>query len=532
MNSSKIMQCDENVNKKSISLLKTAWLIALVIVISKVTGFFRDVVIAKYYGVGLVSDAYFYAYQIPSLMLILFGGVGGPFHSAIVSVFSKIVKVNKKTSKFALNLFNTFVTAAFIVCFILALGVFLFSDVICQIIISGGNPDLVNLASTHLKIMSPILVIGGLIGIYYGILVTYNEFLIPNISPMLVSFVIILVISFVKNDTEGYALALATTLGALVQFLFQLPKAFKLGYKYIPTLSCIKKQKYKNILELLYPSILSSTVGQIYIYVDMFFASQLETGAWTAIGYANRIFQFPVGILVTAFLVPLFPLFSKLVFKKDYDGIIYYFNKGIGLLNFAAFPILIGILLFSHDAVMILFERGQFDSNATKMVTIALIFLSVSIIPYIFRDSLTRIYFAFNDSKTPFYIALSSVLTKVILNFIFVKPLGIGGITLSTSFVTLINGLLLGFFIRKKIKIDFKVYLKEFLIMFLSAILVFLLGVFLYKYINVKDLKFIIIKDSLIFIILCILYSIITCLFNLSYAKELYIRIKSKIFKV
>ena len=68
--------------------------------------------------------------------------------------------------------------------------------------------------------------------------------------------------------------------------------------------------------------------------------------------------------------------------------------------------------------------------------------------------------------------------------------------------------------------------------MFLSAILVFLLGVFLYKYINVKDLKFIIIKDSLIFIILCILYSIITCLFNLSYAKELYIRIKSKIFKV
>ena len=166
------------------------------------------------------------------------------------------------------------------------------------------------------------------------------------------------------------------------------------------------------------------------------------------------------------------------------------------------------------------------------MFTIALIFLSVSIIPYIFRDSLTRIYFAFNDSKTPFYIALSSVLTKVILNFIFVKPLGIGGITLSTSFVTLINGLLLGFFIRKKIKIDFKVYLKEFLIMFLSAILVFLLGVFLYKYINVKDLKFIIIKDSLIFIILCILYSIITCLFNLSYAKELYIRIKSKIFKV
>ena len=528
------MQSEENninQNKKGISLLKAAWLIAVVIIISKVVGFFRDVVIAKYYGVGLVSDAYFYAYQIPSLMLILFGGVGGPFHSAIVSVFGKIVGVDDKTPKFAVNLFNTFVTATFLVCFALTLFVFMFSDVICQIIISGGNPDLIALASTHLKIMSPILVTGGLIGIYYGILVTYNEFLIPNISPMLVSFVIIFAVSLVKNDSMGYTLALATTVGALVQFIFQLPKAFKLGYKYKPTLCCLKNEKYKNILELLFPSILSSTVGQIYIYVDMFFASQLETGAWTAIGYANRVFQFPVGILVTAFLVPLFPLFSKLVAQKDFDGIKYYFNKGIGLLNFAAFPILIGILLFSHDAIVILFQRGQFDANATKMVTMALIFLSVSIIPYIFRDSLTRVYFAFNDSKTPFYVALSSVLTKIVLNFIFVKPLGIGGITLSTSFVTLINGLLLGLFVRKKIKMDFKIYLKEFFIMSISAILAFIVGVVLYKYIKVASLPMVIVKDFLIFIGLSIVYAAMTCAFKLSYAKELFLRIKSKVIR-
>lgn len=534
MNTNKIMQIEENnidKNKKNISLLKAAWLIAVVIIISKVIGFFRDVVIAKYYGVGLVSDAYFYAYQIPSLMLILFGGVGGPFHSAIVSVFSKIVGIDKETPKFAINLFNTFVNSTFLVCFVLTLLVFLFSDVICQIIISGGNQELISLASTHLKIMSPILVIGGLIGIYYGILVTYNEFLIPNISPMLVSFVIILTVSLVKNDNLGYALAFATTAGAMVQFLFQLPKAFKLGYKYKPTLCCIKNEKYKNILELLFPSILSSTVGQIYIYVDMFFASQLETGAWTAIGYANRVFQFPVGILVTAFLVPLFPLFSKLVAQNDFNGIRYYFNKGIGLLNFAAFPILIGILLFSHDMITILFQRGQFDSNATKMVTMALIFLSVSIIPYIFRDSLTRVYFAFNDSKTPFYVALSSVLTKIVLNFIFVKPLGIGGITLSTSFVTLINGLLLGLFVRKKIKMDFNIYIKEFLIMSLSAIFAFLVGIVLYKYINVQGLICIIIKDILIFLVLTIIYAILTCLFKLSYAKELFLRLKSRMIK-
>ena len=79
----------------------------------------------------------------------------------------------------------------------------------------------------------------------------------------------------------------------------------------------------------------------------MFFASSLREGAWTAVVYGNRIFQFPVGILVTAFLVPLFPLFSRLVAEKDFDGIRNYFNKGVGVLFFVAIPMTICILAFA-----------------------------------------------------------------------------------------------------------------------------------------------------------------------------------------
>ena len=81
----------EDIQKGTQSLMKAAWLIALITVLSKLIGFFRDVVIANFYGAGMVSDAYFYAYQIPSLSLILLGGVGGPFHSATVAVFSKLI---------------------------------------------------------------------------------------------------------------------------------------------------------------------------------------------------------------------------------------------------------------------------------------------------------------------------------------------------------------------------------------------------------------------------------------------------------
>jgi putative peptidoglycan lipid II flippase len=234
--------------------------------------------------------------------------------------------------------------------------------------------------------------------------------------------IIIIAISFTHNDHTGRVLAVATTIGAIAQFLVQLPKLRQIGFKIKPNLDIKNNPEFKNILELLFPAALSSTVGQIYVYVDMFFASQLSSGAWSSIGYANRIFQFPVGILVTAFLVPLFPIFSKLVGEKNYKDIRYYFNKGVGVLKFVSFPILICIILLASDAVCIIFQRGAFDKNATIMVSQALIFLSIAIIPYVFRDSVTRIFYSFNDSKTPFLFSRFNSI-KNCTNFFFVKPL-------------------------------------------------------------------------------------------------------------
>jgi len=450
------VEVDDN---KSPSVLKAAWLIAVVTIISKIIGFIRDIVIANCYGATTVSDAYFYAYQIPALAIILLGGVGGPFHSATVAVFSKIIpSLKEKANAEVNNLFNTFLTSSFIFFSILAVLFFVFSDQIMGFIISGTNKELISLASMHLKIMTPILIVGGIVGIYYGILISYREFILPNISPILMSVVIIAMITLVKQDTTGAVLAWATTIGALCQFVYQLPKIRQLGFRLKPNLEFFQNIHFRHICELLFPAILSSTVGQIHIYVDMFFASGLKEGAWTAIGYANRIFQFPVGILVTAFLVPLFPIFSKLVSQNDFTSIKRYFNKGVGVLFFAAIPIIIGIIILGYDGVKLIFERGAFNDQATFMVTQALWFLSFSILPYVFRDSITRVYYSFNDSKTPFAVAFSSIVLKFAFNYILVTKMhmGIGGITLSTSLVTLFNAVVLGILIKDKIKLDYK----------------------------------------------------------------------------
>lgn len=455
--------------KENTGILKAAWLIALVTILSKIIGFLRDVVTAKYYGTTWQSDAYFYAYQIPSFAIILLGGVGGPLHSATVAVFSKLIpNLDEKPSEFVNKLYNTFLCLSIL--FFSALGVlfFIFAPQIMAIIINSGTAEMIALSAKHLQIMTPVFIVGGIVGIYYGLLITYKKFMLPNFSPMVMSLVIILgclsipllnkFFNINLNDKNCYILAVATTIGAICQFLLQFPQIRKIGFRFKLNFCFWNNPELKTLLELVFPAILSSTIGQLHIYIDMFFTSSLKAGAWTSIGYANRIFQFPVGVLVTAFLVPLFPLFTRLVAQKDNDGIRLYFNKGVGLLFYVAIPIIIGISVVGMDVVRLVFERGEFDYNSSVMVFEALLYLSVSILPYVFRDSITRVYYAFDDAKTPFIVAASSIALKVLFNYIFINLMGmqIGGITLSTSLVTLYNAVGLGILINKKIKLNYK----------------------------------------------------------------------------
>lgn len=514
------------------SVLKAAWLIALVTIASKFMGFVRDMVVANFYGATLVSDAYFYALQIPSLAIIILGGVGGPFHSAVVAVFSKLLPdFNSKPDEVVNKLYNTFLTVSFIFFAVMAIGGFFFADKVMGIIISAGSPELLALASAHFKIMSPIILIGGIIGIYYGLLVTHKQYILPNLSPMVLSLVVIAVISLVHNDKSGTVLAIATTIGALCQLIIQLPKVRQLGYKLKPNLDVVNNPQFKNICELLFPAILSSTIGQISIYIDMFFASTLREGAWTSVVFANRIFQFPVGILVTAFLVPLFPIFSKLAGEGKSDEIRAYFNKGVGVLFFVAIPMLILILLLAKDGISLVFERGAFNSDAVVMVSEALCFLSFSILPYVFRDSITRVYYAFNDSKTPFIIAMSSIGLKAFLNWLLILKLdmGIAGITLSTTFVTLFNAVFLGLFIHRKIKLNYKSLFVNFGKMLLAGILTFVICRFVGVNIDKIDLpKYVFesVKIITIMLLAAIIYGGLNLMFKMEYAQELVKRIK------
>ena len=522
-------------NTNSPALLKSAGLIVIVILLSKIAGFLRDIIVANYYGASIVSDAYFYAYQIPALAIVILGGMGGPFHSATVSVFSKLIKNFNVKPEFEIKkLFNTYETFSLLIFGSIALICFFFPQQVMNIIISQATPELSNLAACHLKLMSPVIVIGAFLGLYYGILVTHNKFLLPNIAPSMLSFGIIFTLLFSKGDETGSYLAIGTTIGALLQLLLQTPVVVKLGYAFKPCFEFFKNKNFNDILELLMPAFLSSTIGQIGIYVDIFFASSLAEGQWTAYGYANRIFQFPTGLMLSALLVPLFPLFSRLVAQEKFDEVRHYFNKGVGSLIYVGAFMMIFIFISRVDLISLALERGAFTHEATLMVADVLFFISLSIIPYMFRDSITRLYYSFNDSKTPFYIALGSILLKLIFNSILVKPMGINGLALSTTIITLINGTLLALIIRKRISIGYKHFAKQLAKILICAGMAFVIG----EFVNVLLIKFLadtfilkIVKVSIVFLISLITYIAFSNIFKIEYVNDVKEKLIAKFLK-
>ena len=393
----------------------------------------------------------------------MLGGLGGPFYTATVAVFSKIVTdVTQKPDETVKKTFYQFVTITALVFGVLSVLVYIFSDTIIGLIISQGTPELIKIASMQLKIMSPMILIGGVIGIYYGVANVYREFFYTSLSPLMASITIIFALIFLPNDKYGLILAYSTLVGAVFQLILQLPACFRVGLFYRPSFS-FSSNEMRQLGEILFPAMLGTTVGQINVYIDMFFTSGLEEGAWSAVSYGNKIFQFPVGVITTAFLVPLFPMFSSFVGQKDFSSLKEYFHKGLNSLWFLSFPVFALMAIFSYDAIKFLFERGAFDADDTFLVSQALFFLSVSIIPYVARDALTRVFYAFNDSRTPFLIAILSIAVKSVMNFIFVKIFGVGGITLSTTIVTFFNMIMLGILIMPKINLEYAKFVKPLL---------------------------------------------------------------------
>lgn len=448
---------------------KVFGLVAILTVLSKVAGLARDIVVLQSFGTSYINDAYNYAYLLTGNILVLFGGLGGPFHSSTVAILTP--RKNEQNT----GLLVTQITVLTVISlFVLSAVAWIAAPQLVSLIApSPGHTEaykqqLWQAATSQLRIMLPIVAITGVVGISYGILNIYGKFFWPSLSPAIASLAIIVAVLGFSGVDGGTCLAVGTLAGAVGQMLAQFPGIAKSHLKW--GISLEPQPGLADYFAMLWPAVVSTSVGQLTVYVDCFFTSQLHEGSWTAIVNANRLIQLPLGVLLTAMLVPILPRLTELAAARKVDDLKAEFRRALRFLWFLSLPMTALLFACPQEMIRVLFQRGHFDAESTRLVTEALVFLIPSIFFYVARDLSTRVFYAHHDSKTPYYVALMAILVKALLDWILVGPLGVGGISLATSLITVFNLCLLTFFLRKKIGfLGFTKLVRPLAIMFLAS---------------------------------------------------------------
>ena len=404
------------------SLRRIALIVAVATALSKVAGLVRQQVIAAAFGVGAAYDAYNYAYVLPGFLLILLGGINGPFHSAMVSV---LARRPREEGGHVLAAINTIVGAGLIG---VTLVLLVAADPLITLVGPGLDAERHAIAVLELRWMAPMALFAGLIGLGFGALNAADVFWLPSVSPLLSSVAVIGGLGLLwwqlgpalalpqQAVLGGIVLAASTTLGALLQWLIQLPALAKQGLNKFQLVWDWKHSGVQEVLQVMGPATFSSGMLQINVFTDLFFASGI-LGAAAGLGYANLLVQTPLGLISNALLVPLLPVFARLTAPADRPALIDRIRQGLMLSSASMLPLGALFVALAGPIVALVYERGAFDHQAAVIVTSLLMAYGFGMPVYLGRDVLVRVFYALGDGTTPFRWSVAGIGLNVIFDW-------------------------------------------------------------------------------------------------------------------
>jgi len=423
---------------------KTAILLMLITIFSKIFGFARDIILSYFYGASNISDAYLISLTIPG---VIFSFIGVGISTGYIPMYSNIESKygEDEGNRYTNNLINI----SLVLCTIIVIFGLLFTDQIVRVFASGFQGETLALAIRFTKI--------SLIGIYFTALVyVANPFLqlkgnyaIPALIGFPLNFITILSI-FLSSKTDIIVLSIGSVLATVSQLLILIPFMYKKGYRYKLTLN-IKDKYIKSMAIIAIPIIIGTSVNQINTLVDRTLASNLAVGGISALNYANRLNGFIQGIFVMSIATVLYPTISKMVAEGNMNGLKKSISEAISSISLLVVPATIGSMVFSKPVVNLLFGRGAFSATAISMTSNALFFYSIGMVGFGLREVLARAFYSMQDTKTPMINAAIGVGLNIVLNLILSKYLGIGGLALATSISAIVTTILLYISLRKKI---------------------------------------------------------------------------------
>lgn len=414
---------------------------------SGILGYARDMVFAGFFGAGPVSDAFIAAFRIPNLLRRLFGE--GSLSISFIPVFSQYYTRHGKDEAYRLAQ-----SALRLLSVILVIAVFLgvlFSPWIVRAIAWGFGDSGIKFSLTVIltRIMFPYVFFIGLLALSMGILNVMGHFAAPALAPVFLNLAMIgslLVVSRLSDSAtiRICGLAIGVVIGGILQLALQLPFLIRKGF-YFWHKATFYHPGLKNIGRLLFPATFGAAVLQINTLIGTLLASFQSEGSVTYLYFADRLVQFPLALFGIATATAVLPSFSRQMTAGNYSAVRDTFEHAMGLVFFITIPSMVGLVILREPIIALLFQRGAFSLEATRLTAQALLYYTMGLWAFSAVRIVVNTFYAMQDIWTPVRLAAISIVANLVLGIILMKPMGHSGLALAVSLAAMLH---LGLLIR------------------------------------------------------------------------------------
>lgn len=436
--------------QKKPNLLKSTFTVSFMTITSRVTGLLRDLVFAHVFGAGPELDAFVgVAFRVPNFLRRLFAE--GAFSQAFVPVLSEYrqTRSHDEVKEFINRMAGTFTVVLF---WVTVLAV-LITPMLVWLFAPGfiHDPTRYELAKAMLRITFPYLFFISLTAFISGILNSYGKFSIPAFTPNILNFALmgaaIFLAPYFKQPVE--ALAWGVFIGGVVQLLFQLPFVAKLGLLPHPHL-LFKDPGVRRVATLMLPAVIGVSVAQVSVFIDMLFASFLKAGSLSWLYFSDRLTSFPTGVFGVAVATVVLPHLSRKYATKSEIEFSRALDWGLKFILFIAFPAVVGIVLLAQPILATLLEYGKFSTYAVIMSSRSLVAFAIGVPAFMLVKVLASGFYSRQNIRTPVKIAITALISNIVLDAILIFPLAHAGLALATSLTSILNASLLFFILIKR----------------------------------------------------------------------------------
>jgi len=468
------------------SIIKKTVTVGSSTLLSRVFGLIRETLMARYLGVGAMSDAFFTAYKIPNSLRKIFaeGALSAAFIPAIVG----LVKKDKRQEA------NSLMTLAFLVfegvLLLLCLIIFFNTDFIVHVTTPGFSQEQINHTIPFLRILIFFILFLSSSALLTGALQSVHHFFVPAFGPVLLNVVFIsaLLLSLWYGLPVKF-LCYAILLGGLLQFILHIFTYFKLGFSF-GKIDAQAVRNFKQLLKKFFPVLFSMSIMEISLFLDISLASYLPEGSVSLINYGSRFMGIPLGVFATAFSTILLPHFSRISTYAP-KRLSFYLFESTKIIFWVTIPATILMSFFADKIFVTLFLSKNFSMAKVIEAQYILIAFLTGLFFFSLNKILLNIYYSLHNTVTPTIISVIATTSNFILNIILMKFWGATGIALATAISGAIQTFLFVYLLHRKYAFQlYPAHFLNFLYKFLIQLIITLIGFFvLYNYLTYSIAK-------------------------------------------